>query len=61
MMDDPIVAEVRRARDEYARQFNYDLWSMYEDLKRREKTADRPVINRSSQARNSSRTKPAKA
>jgi hypothetical protein len=47
MMDDPIVAEVRRARDEYARKFNYDLWAIYEDLKRREKGADRPVVNRS--------------
>lgn len=51
MMQDPIVAEVRRARDEYARRFNYDLWAIYEDLKRREKTADRPVVNRSAEAR----------
>lgn len=49
MIDDPIVAEIRRARDDYARQFNYDLWAIYEDLKQRQKNADRPVVNRSTQ------------
>ena len=33
-MIDPIVAEVRKAREEYARQFNYDLHAMCEDLRR---------------------------
>ena len=30
---DPIVEEVRRARDAYAKQFNYDLDAIYRDLK----------------------------
>lgn len=47
MSHDPIVAEVRRVREEYARQFNFDLWAIYKDLKRREESADRPVVNRS--------------
>jgi hypothetical protein len=36
-MDDPIVAEVRKAREEFARQFNYDLHAMCEELRREEK------------------------
>jgi hypothetical protein len=33
---DPIVEEVRRARDAYAAQFDYDLVRMFEDLQKRE-------------------------
>jgi hypothetical protein len=33
-MPDTIIEEVRRFRDEYARQFNYDLHAMCEDLRR---------------------------
>jgi hypothetical protein len=36
-MKDPIVEEVRRARDAHARQFNYDLDAIVEDLQTREK------------------------
>ena len=36
MRDDPIVEEVRRWRDEYAKQFDYDLAAMAEDLKKHE-------------------------
>jgi hypothetical protein len=36
MFDDPIVAEVRRVRDELARQFNYDVHAMFEDLRKRQ-------------------------
>ena len=36
-MYDPIVAEVRKAREEFARQFNYDLHAMCEELRREEK------------------------
>jgi hypothetical protein len=36
-MIDPIVAEVRKAREEFARQFNYDLHAMCEELRREEK------------------------
>ena len=34
---DPIVQEVRKARDEYAKQFNYDVRAMVKDLKEKEK------------------------
>jgi len=33
---DPIVAEVRRVRDELARKFNYDVLAICEDLRRRQ-------------------------
>jgi len=36
MFDDPIVAEVRRVRDELARQFNYDVHAICEDLQKRQ-------------------------
>ena len=37
--DDPIVAEVRRAREEYAAKFNFDLRLIFDDLKHREQEA----------------------
>jgi hypothetical protein len=41
MWSDPIVDEVRRVREAYAAQFNFDLDEIYQDLKRRE--AERSV------------------
>ncbi len=40
-MDDPIVQEVRRAREAYAARFNYDLAAMVADLQRRTEDARR--------------------
>jgi hypothetical protein len=34
--DDPIVAEVRRAREEIAAEFNYDLRAICEDVQRQQ-------------------------
>jgi hypothetical protein len=36
-MNDPIVEDVRRVRDAYAAQFNYDLDAIFQDIKTREK------------------------
>ncbi len=36
MFTDPIVDEVRRVRQEYARQFNYDLRAIAADLRKQE-------------------------
>ena len=36
MGDDPIVAEVRRTREAYAKWFNYDVYAMWRDLKERQ-------------------------
>lgn len=43
-MNDPIVDEVRRAREEHARQFNYDLAAICSDLRKQQsKYGDRVV------------------
>jgi hypothetical protein len=42
---DPIVDEVRRARDAYAARFNYDLRAIYRDLKEQEKRSGRKVVS----------------
>jgi hypothetical protein len=41
---DPIVEEVRRARDAYAKQFNYDLDAIYRDLKAKERQSTQRVV-----------------
>jgi len=46
MAKDPIVAEVRRIRDAYAAQFNYDLDAIYRDLKEREQRGEFAVVHR---------------
>lgn len=46
-VDDEIMAEVRRVRDEYAASFNHDLNLMYQDLKRIEKESGLEFITRS--------------
>jgi hypothetical protein len=42
---DPIVDEVRRARDAYAAQFNYDLQAIFRDLKEQEKRSGRKIVS----------------
>jgi hypothetical protein len=42
---DPIVDEVRQARDAYAARFNYDLRAIYRDLKEQEKRSGRKVVS----------------
>lgn len=37
MPKDPIVEEIRKIREEYASQFNYDLEAIARDLKEKEK------------------------
>jgi hypothetical protein len=39
--EDPVVAEVRRAREELAAKFDYDLRSMMSDYQRRQATNGR--------------------
>jgi hypothetical protein len=42
---DSVVQEVRRIRDEYARQFGYDLKSICRDLKAQEQASGRQVVS----------------
>lgn len=45
MWNDEIVEEVRKARDEYAAQFNYDLEAIFKDIKQQEEKSDREVVS----------------
>lgn len=42
---DPIVDEVRRARDAYAARFQYDLRAIFRDLKEQEKRSGRKLVS----------------
>ena len=44
MKEDPIVAEVRRIRQEHAARFGYDLDLIVEDLKAQEQVSGRQYI-----------------
>jgi hypothetical protein len=44
MVDDPIVEEVRKARQQHSAQFNFDLQAIYEDLKRQEAVSGYHVV-----------------
>lgn len=45
MSRDPIVEEIRRYRDEYAKCFNYDLQAIYRDLKEKQEKSGRKVVS----------------
>lgn len=42
--DDPIVAEVRKARETHARRFGYDLARICRDLKRIERQCSHRIV-----------------
>ena len=44
MIDDPIVDEVRAARDEYAKRFNYDLDAICRDLREKQAQSGRKLV-----------------
>ena len=45
MLADPVVEEVRRVRQEYARQFNYDLRAIAADLRRQEQDHSERLVS----------------
>lgn len=45
MTKDPIVEEIRARRDEYARQFNYDIEAICRDLQTREENSGRQYVS----------------
>jgi hypothetical protein len=61
--EDPIVAEVRKAREEIAARYNYDLHALFADMMRRQaQDPDRYVKSRVSQASEASEShRPKKA
>jgi len=44
-MNDYVVEEVRRIREEHAAQFNYDVDAIYADLKRLESESKQPRVS----------------
>lgn len=44
MLNDPIVEEIRKIRDEHAARFNYDLDAIFDDIKRSEKELGLPLV-----------------
>lgn len=45
MTDDPIVAEVRKARQEHAARYNYELPAIFAALKQQEKLHPAPEVS----------------
>ena len=45
MTEDPIVAEVRQARDDYAKRFNYDLDAICRDLQQKQQQPGRKLVS----------------
>ena len=45
MLNDPIVAEVRRIREAYAAKFNYDLEAMVKGLRKQQEKSGRKVVS----------------
>lgn len=45
MNDDPIVDEVRKARDEYAKAFGYDLDAIGRDLQKKQEQPGKQVVS----------------
>lgn len=48
MWQDPIVAEVRKARQDHAKKFDYNMKAIYDDLKSTEQLGGRRVVSLSS-------------
>ena len=44
MWNDPIVEEVRKVRNEHAKEFNYDLQAIVADLKKQQKAGKRKFV-----------------
>jgi hypothetical protein len=44
MWEDPIVAEIRKIRDEHAAKFNYDIAAICADIRRQEKESGRQYV-----------------
>ena len=45
MMEDPIIEELHKFREEWAAQFYYDIHALVADLRRSQLEENRPVVN----------------
>lgn len=43
-MEDPLIEEIHRYREEWAAQFNYDVHAMAADLRRQQQAENRVVV-----------------
>jgi len=46
MSEDPIVSEVRQVREQLAREFNFDVHAIFEDLQKRQLLAGPRLVRR---------------
>jgi len=44
MYKDPILEEIHKYREEYAKSFNYDLKAIFEDLRKKQIASGRKVV-----------------
>ena len=44
-MEDPIVEEIRKIREEHAARFNYDIHAIFEDIKRSERESGLKLVS----------------
>jgi hypothetical protein len=51
MAEDPIVSEVRKIRDQLARQFNFDLKAIFADLRGRQNILGSRLVRRPRRAK----------
>jgi hypothetical protein len=45
MWKDPIVEEIRRLREQYASQFNYDIDSIFRDIQKRQDKSGKKLVS----------------
>ena len=58
MFEDPIVAEVRRVRDELARAFDYDVHRIFADMRQRESEYGDRLVRQPANSRRSQSKSP---
>jgi len=45
MIQDPIIEEIHKYREDYAKQFNYDIDAIYKDLKDKQDKSTRQIAS----------------
>ena len=44
MWEDSIIEEIHKHREDYLKEFNYDLHAICQDIRKKQDQSDRPVI-----------------
>jgi hypothetical protein len=45
MFNDPIIEEIRQAREAHAAKFNYNLVAIYQDIKEQERKSGKTLVS----------------